>query len=271
MSRKIGNNYWEEFGLRIAKLIFLWFICVSLGACVTNTDSPVKKVDTQKALESNVKLGMAYLEKGNRDAALRSFDKALEFDSRSSEAHLGLALVHQLNGEDEIAEAAFKMAMKGRADFSRSTVLFSYGKFLLEQNRLKEAMKYFDKVSGDLSYPSRAQAFYFKGLTAMKMEDLAAAKGAFEYALNLNSGLSAAAMELAAIAFAERDYPQAKTYLSLFVKNSRHTPRSLWLGIRIERVFGNADQEASYALALRNLYPYSREYLEYKRLIGENK
>ncbi|MBX2857292.1 MAG: tetratricopeptide repeat protein [Cellvibrionaceae bacterium] len=214
---------------------------------------------------------MAYLEKGNRDAALRSFDKALQFDSRSSEAHLGLALVHQLNGEAQIAEAAFKKAIKGRADFSRSTVLFSYGKFLLEQNRLPEAIKYFNEVSADLSYPSRAQAFYFKGLAAVKMEDSAAAKTAFEYALNLNGGLAAPAIELAAMAFVNRNYPLAKKYLGQFAKNSRQTSRSLWLGIRLERIFGNADQEASYALALRNLYPYSQEYLEYKRLIGENK
>ena len=253
------------------KLGSLLWVGVLLCACVTTMDTPAKKVDKQKALEANVKLGMAYLDKGNREGALRSFNEALEFDSRSSEAHLGLALVHQLNGEAQLAEAAFKMAMKGRADFSRSTVLFSYGKFLLEQKRPEEAMKQFEKVTADLSYTSRAQAFHFQGLAALAMEETSQAKTAFEYAIKLNNSLVAPAMELAEMNFAERKYPLAKKYLELFAQNSRHTPRSLWLGIRLERVFGNADKEASYALALKNLHPYSQQYLEYRRLIGENK
>jgi len=250
--------------------LFALISCMFLSACVTTTNKPAPKVDKQSALEANVKLGMAYLEKGNRDGAMRSFSEALDLDRRSSEANLGMALVHQLNGEAEQAEKAFKTALKGRADFSRSTVLFSYGKFLLEQNRLKEALDYFGKVSMDFSYPGRAKALYLQGITALKMEDLTRAKGSFEYALNLNASLPGPAIELASMAFEARDYPTAQKYLQQFTKSSRHTPRSLWLGIRLERVFGNRDKEASYALALKNLHPYSKEYLEYKRLIEGN-
>ena len=35
-------------------------------------------------------------------------------------------------------------------------------------------------------------------------------------------------------------------------------------------IFGNKDKEASYALALRNLHPYSQEYLEYKKALQNN-
>ncbi|HEY0894045.1 MAG TPA: type IV pilus biogenesis/stability protein PilW, partial [Cellvibrio sp.] len=40
---------------------------------------------------------------------------------------------------------------------------------------------------------------------------------------------------------------------------------ALLLGIRLERVFGNKDKEASYLLVLKNRFPYSKEYLEYKQ------
>lgn len=97
------------------------------------------------------------------------------------------------------------------------------------------------------------------------------ALAAFQHALNLNPRLAPAAIELAEYSFAERDYASAKKYLDQFVRsNNRQTPRSLWLGIRIERIFGNKDKEASYALALKNMHPYSKEYLEYKNLIEEN-
>jgi type IV pilus assembly protein PilF len=37
------------------------------------------------------------------------------------------------------------------------------------------------------------------------------------------------------------------------------------LGIQLEKVFGNKDKEASLALILKNNFPYSKEYLEYKQ------
>jgi type IV pilus assembly protein PilF len=69
--------------------------------------------------------------------------------------------------------------------------------------------------------------------------------------------------------FQEREYAQAKLYLDEYSANAKHTPRSLWLGIRLERIFGNKDKEASYALSLKNLHPYSKEYLDYKNYIEE--
>jgi len=41
--------------------------------------------------------------------------------------------------------------------------------------------------------------------------------------------------------------------------------RSLMLGIRLERVFGNKDKEASLALRLKNKFPYSKELLDYQQ------
>jgi len=87
--------------------------------------------------------------------------------------------------------------------------------------------------------------------------------------LNLEPRRAQSALELAEIAFTARDYSKANKYLEQFSKSARHEPRSLWLGVRIERIFGNKDKEASYALALKNLYPYSQEYLDYKRFLEQ--
>ena len=39
--------------------------------------------------------------------------------------------------------------------------------------------------------------------------------------------------------------------------------RGLWLGIRLERIYGDTDALASYELALKHLYPDSPEYKAY--------
>ena len=251
------------------RFIFAAILFVCFSGCVTTSDGPAKVVDKNAAMEDYVQLGMRYLNSGNRDAAIGAFTNALKIDAKSAEAHQGIAMVYQLNGEMDLAEKSFRKALRSRADFSMSGIENSYGKFLLENGRTKEALEYFDRASKNLQYRGRASSMLMVGRCAAALGDHARAKGAFEYALNLNPRLSAASIELAELAFSERDYAKAKQYLDLFAKSARHTPRSLWLGIRIERIFGNKDKEASYALSLRNLHPYSQEYLDYKRYIEE--
>ena len=233
--------------------------------CVSTVDLSGPKKDPRKATEANVKLGMSYLQTGNRDRALRAFSKAQELDPKSAEAMQGLALVHQLNGENALAEQKFKKALKLRSDFSRSSIELSYARFLYEDKRYSEALKYLEKASNDISYPSRGTALYLIGLCSLKSGDLVRAKGSFEHALNLNGRNAPAAIELAELYLDEKNYSSAKRYLDQFFANARQSPRSLLLGIKLERIFGNKDKEASYALALKNLHPYSKEYLEYKQ------
>lgn len=246
-------------------------VALCATGCVTTMDKPRAKVDKQQVVEANVKLGMAYLERDNREGAIRAFGKALEADHRSAEANQGMALVYQLNGEYERAENSFQKALKSRSDFSKSGIYFSYGRFLFEREEYTKAFKYFEMSGDDIQYLRRSEALYYLGLTSLELNNKVRAVGAFERALGLNRRYGDPALELAVLSFEERDYSQAKKYLDRFAKNSRHTPRSLWLGIRIERIFGNKDKEASYALALKNLHPYSQEYLDYKTYIENQK
>ncbi|SMF58172.1 type IV pilus assembly protein PilF [Alteromonadaceae bacterium Bs31] len=241
------------------------------SGCVTNMDSSAKiRVDERQALEANIRLGMTYLQQNKREGAIRSFAKALEIDKNSAEAYLGMALIHQLNGEIKEAETNFKKALKSRVDFSRATIQFSYGRMLFEQERYKDALTQFEAAAADFAYQKRPDALVSVGRTSLALGDKVRARGAFEHALNLETRQAEASLELADLSFAERDYASAKKHLDQFSDAARHTPRSLWLGIRIERIFGNKDKEASYALALKNLYPYSQEYLDYKRFLEQN-
>lgn len=242
-------------------------LALGLSACVTTTTGG-GEVNEKQALETHLRAGMGYLQHDNRDAARRHFNSALELDDDSAEAWQGIAILHQLNGEVELAEKAFKKALRGDSSISESSTYLAYGRFLYEHERYDDAYSYFEDAARDINYPSRSTALLFVGRTSLKLDKPERAKAAFEHAVNLDKRQADALIELAEIYFSERNYPQAKAYLDRFAKLTRHTPRSLWLGIRIERVFGNKDKEASYALALRNMHPYSKEYLEYKRLIG---
>lgn len=254
-------------------LIMFLLACVSITGCVTTLDTQkASKQNKQAALESNVKLGMNYLQKKDRENALRAFSKAIELDKRSAEAHQGMGVLHQLNGENELAEKSFKKALKSRSDFSEAGIHLSYGKFLLAKNRYQESAKQFEMAASDVSYPSRPNAFYFLGVAEKRLNNIEKAKVAFDRGLNINPRLSGAALELAEIAFTDKDYAASKKYLNNFTQvNKRPNARSLWLSIQIERVFENVDKEASDALALKNLFPYSQEYLLYKQSLKNAK
>lgn len=251
--------------------LLVYLFVISLSGCITVTDKPARKIDKRQVLESNVKLGMAYLEKDNRDSALLAFTRALKADKSSAEANLGMALIHQVNGEWDMAEERFQKALKSRADFSMAAVEFAYARFLMRKDQYSDAFIYFEKASKDLTYPQRARALFNVGLCLEQMGEEARAIASYEHALNINNRFAPAALELAHKKFATSAYPQAKRYLDIYTRNARQSARSLWLGIRIERIFENKDKEASYALALKNLHPYSREYLAYKKLLEAKK
>ncbi|MEX1033420.1 MAG: type IV pilus biogenesis/stability protein PilW [Cellvibrionaceae bacterium] len=234
----------------------------SMTACVTTLEGSASSTDLESAQETYVQLGLGYLRSGDRDSARVNFNKALDINKRSPGAHNGLALLYQLEAMNEKAEEHFKKAIRADRDFSRARN--NYGSFLYEQGRYEEAYEQFDRASSNLEYNRRSSALVNLGRTALKLERMERAEATFKHALSLDAGQTTAMAELADIYFNRENYAEAKKYIDMYGNYTRHSARTLWLGIRLERIFGNRDKEASYALALRNLHPYSREYLEYK-------
>lgn len=236
-------------------------VLFGLGGCVTQTSGP--QVDREAALDTHYRLAMAYIDNRNRDSARHHIEKAFELDDDSAKAYAAQAMLLQLEGEVERAEDSFKSAL--REDRSFSQARNNYGAFLYRQQRYEEAYEQFSIVSEDLSYDNRARALLSLGRTAKQLGREERARAAFEHAFTLDRRLAPVLLELADISFQDKEYAQAKRYLDQYGEVSRQSARSLLLGIKIERIFGNQDKEASYALALKNRFPYSDEYLEYKR------
>ncbi len=251
------------------QMLFLFVIIVAQGCVTTTTNKAV--VNTEAAYKTRIELGMKYLEQGMRDNARYQFSKALKLKKNSAEAYQGIAMVHQANGEIEPAGEAFVTALKYADEKNRSAIKVAYGNFLNETGKYAEACPYFEEAAADYEYGGRPEALYLAGKCAARTGNLLRQKAAFEHALNLNPNLPPVLMDLAEISFADGEYTKTKRLLDRLDTLTKPTARSLWLNIRIERIFGNRDKEASLVLALKNLFPYSKEYLEYKRLTENNK
>jgi type IV pilus assembly protein PilF len=260
-----GDLVLKPLSLPLAGLL----LAVLLSGCVTTGMPQRQEINLDKARETHVQLGLRYLQSGeNRESARHHFLEALKLGKSDPQAHHGLALLYQVDGELREAESHFKKALRYDSNFSMART--NYGAFLYQRERYQEALEQFERASQDLTYNRRSFALANYGRAALKLGENEGAEKAFTRALALDKNLSVALLELAELKFDTKEYSQSKHYLDRYSASNRQVPQSLWLGIRIEKIFGNRDKERSYALALKNLYPYSAETLKYQKMMAEN-
>ena len=101
-------------------------------------------------------------------------------------------------------------------------------------------------------------AYLNAGICSLKKKDEKNAEVYLQKALQIQPLMHQAAYQLALIQFNRGEHEQArKSLVNALVSNP--TADMLWLGIRIERLLGDKDAEASYAMLLRRKYPNSEQ------------
>ncbi|EMP56665.1 type IV pilus biogenesis protein PilF (TPR repeat) [Marinobacter santoriniensis NKSG1] len=244
-----------------------------LAGCVTTTNSPfAREADKQEAIHNYVKLATAYIGQGNFERARHHLDRALQIDPDNAAALSARGLVENANGETELADESFRKAIDSDPGYTRGRVY--YGAFLYAQGRMEEARNQFRAASRDTEYKDRGSVFYNLGLTQEKLGEPDKAATSYRRAVELSRGDSRPLLSLSRVLVEEGNYQAASRYYSRLLsviahnKSIKHSAESLYTGIRIARHFNDRDQEASLALLLKNEYPESVEYQQYKVLIS---
>lgn len=240
------------------KHAFWMFTVLLLAGCVTESTGglpdPAPKAERAQA---QIAVGRGYIGVGSWANAKRALEKALSLDPRSVEAHVLFAVAYEAEEEYELAEKYYRMAL--RLDSKDPQALNNYGSFLFRRDRLDEATTQLKKVVKDTEYRARPQAFENLGLVELRKGDLVAASAAFERALSLNQNQTISALELAYMAFDRGELGLAFQHYEQFKKNAKPSARSLCLGMKLGAAANNPDQVASAAMALKNLFPQSKE------------
>jgi len=246
------------------RALIVGLLVVLLTACVR--EGPAAPLSTSKgraeASEAYTQLGLGYLQEGEAARAKVPLIKALKINPRNGDAHAALGLVFQAEMEPKLADEHFRKALRSRST-NQTRILNNYGSFLYEQGRFKEAMKHFSKASEDALYAGRPRVFENMGLTQLKLDQPEQAAEYFERALRLSPNQPQALLELAELARLKGEYAKALGYYERFSELSKHTARSLLLGIRVADQTGDRDKAKSLGLQLKRLYPASPEYQQY--------
>ena len=237
-------------------------VMLAMTGCVTETSSSItQNADKGRFVETSVAAAVRYMQENQTEDAFRHLNRALKVDKKSTSVHNAFALLYRMTGDAALEERHFKLAI--RYDPKNSQARNNYATFLYREGRYRDALGQLKKATQDPSYAQRELALVNMGRCFLKLEDKDKARDAFERALKIKRELPVANLELAFLFFAEGNYRKANEHLELYGGVARHTPKSLWLGIRLQRILGDRDALASYELALRNLYPDSVEYRLY--------
>lgn len=242
-----------------------------MSACVTTqTGGFGDKKDPKKAVEYSVGAARNYIQEGNWDAAKRHLKNALAIDDRNADANEALALIFWRTGEYEQADKHFRAAINYANNDEGSRIRNNYAAFLYDRKRYAEAETQLEKVAEDLLYERRPDAFLSLGKVRIKLEKYAAAKDVLERALLMERGNPLTMIQLAEVYFQLGDYAKAQSFYDACRKtNQAPSAALLWLGIRLAERSGDKNAAASSALALKNLFPQSEEYLAYKSIYGD--
>lgn len=254
--------------LRIwGKFVALVSLLAIAGCVTTESGAFTEKKDPQQAVQLSVEAARSYIQRGNWEAAKRHLRSALDADPNNAEVHEALGLVFQNTGEFELANEHFRRAVSLNGTESR--IRNNYAAFLYQQKEYDEAAEQLEKVVADTLYEARPTAYVNLGLVRMKQKQYEGARDAFERARRMDRKNPLTLFQLAEANYQLGDLARAQEFYSAYRKQvPKQTAGSLWLGIRLADKFGDRNAVASYALALKNLYPRSEEYLEYQSVYG---
>lgn len=262
---KRWNHVWAGCSLLLISLL--------PTACVTESSSGsfTPDVSRERALEDYIQLSRGYLEQGDLESARRHLDNAENIDANNSEVHGIHALVYARQGDLEEAEESFRQAL--RLDGDNSQTRNNFAAFLFANGQYEEAYEQLEQVVQDTDYPGRARAFENLGLSALRLGREEEAIHAFGRALQLNPNQVRSMLELGDLHYRRGEFAQSRRYFNNYLTiqefyNLAHSPTSLWLGIRLAREEGDAEQEAAYAGMLQSVYPESIQNQIYRQSLS---
>ena len=246
-------------------IAFMLFGCASTGSAIAG-----KSGNNQTAYQQHVNLAKQYIGLNKKELARLHLSKAEQMHAKSdikglSQLYNGYALLYQIELEMDLAESYFLKAVN--SDPSDSVARYNFASFLLNQARFEESLEQITRVSEDLNYPRRPQAFYIAGLAQNKLNDGMAAVRSFERAIELSPRFNLAYSEVAKTYFEQERYLLARDAIGYYNALSGDTAESLWLLVRIEFKMGDAQAMAASGDRLNTLFADSEQAGRYRALV----
>jgi type IV pilus assembly protein PilF len=217
---------------------------------------PPQPASPQVRAQLHTELGAGYYERGQMDIALEELNLAVKIDPEYAPAYNIFGLVYAVLGEDRKAEQAFGQALKLAPNDSE--IHHNWGWYLCQHKREREALAEFETAVRNPLYRTPEIALVNAGRCSQSFDE-AAAENYYRRALAAQPGNPLASLGLAQIAYRNRRYDEARSWMKGVMLTTNPPPEGLRLGVCIERKLGDKQAELSYTSQLRNRYPEAPE------------
>jgi type IV pilus assembly protein PilF len=213
--------------------------------------------DARGRARVHTELAAGYLELRNLSVALEEAGIAQRADPTYGPAYNVAGLIYAELKDDRTAEQNFQQALRiNRLDADANN---NYGAFLCQRKREAEGIRLFMAAASEPLNRQPERSYVNAGLCARRSGDLGGAEGYFRSALKLDPNQIQALYQLADIAYARANYPEARIHLQRLNQVASGSPEILWLMLRTERRVGGGNSVDSLAHQLRTNFPNSRE------------
>ncbi len=243
----------------IVSILAVFLLVLSGCQSLTVNEAGLHTQSVDAAADLQTKLGVGYMRENQLDLAWEKLNRALEVAPRYSVAHNAMALLYERLDKPEKARAHYELAIK--YDPTNSSAHTNYGSFLCRRGEFDDAEKNFQQALKNPLYQTPEIPFTNLGLCLRQEGEKDLAENYLRRALELNPRIANALIAMSDLSFQNGHELSARAYMERYVEVRNHSPRTLWLGVRIERALGDLNAAASYAMLLRSNYPDSQETL----------
>ena len=238
---------------------FLAVVGLMVGLLLVGcTSSPSRdKVDPKQVAEANAELGLQYMLNGQYEVAMEKLKRALENDSDNVNANHYMAELQNRLGRYDDAEKYYRRAIREANNDARLNN--NYGVFLCGRKKYDQAEEQFLKALENPVYRGRIDTMENIGICMLDKPDVKKGEEYLRKTLAADPRRPKSLLGMARINFGQGNYMSTRAYLQRYHETAPHTPESLWLGIRTERILGGKDALASYGMSLTNNFPKAEE------------
>ena len=231
---------------------------IGLAGCGSPSvrDTPSNDENRSRA-QLQTQLGIGYLRQGQTEVAFQRLRVAVEADPSYAPGHNALGLLYERLQQTDKAGAHYGRATELDPNFAPAHN--NYGGWLCRHQRYPEAEEHFAKAADNPLYGVPELAYFNAGVCMQKKGDPVRAAELYRKSLQKNSKFPQALYAMSELSLAAEKHLSARAYLQRYLDEKPHTPRTLWLGVQIERVLRDKNALSSYSVLLRSKHPNAPE------------
>jgi len=246
--------------MKLLTPIFVLVVLILVQGCSAIESIRESEERDHRIAKTHVDLGIGYLKQGKYDIALEKLQKAVEAEPSYAPGHSAIAIVYEHLEKYDEADEHYREAINLSPD--DGGLYNNYGVFLCGQKKYEKAEENFLRAIATPRYPTPELAYENAGVCERKSPkyDIRKAEDYLKKALDKNSRLPNALLNMAFIRYEQANYLSARGFLQRYESVARHTAESLWLGIQTEKKLKNNDAMQEYAKQLQTDFPKSEQF-----------